>query len=801
MSGAGGRSTSGVPMLRLLAGAHAVATPFLVALSVSGDIASANELTAQRAWTAHDSIAVRYIVVSGEYPGTLQDGTGKELIEWSPDGSRFFFVARRGEVDCDCNVYTLFVHATEDLKRVPPAYSARASRTVELASSRSDPWYQGIVQPRWESDDSILLLGVRGSDPRQVYRLDLSSGALTALTHSASDVWTYSAHGDSIVYSTLRKVPNRDLNTYPVVAVDADQVIQLAGVDKQLLDLSVSYRGSPARSIAESFHLVAGPWIAPGGKHALVAGLTDGEPLSGDWETYEVRPSKYWRTTGRFLLIDLQSGAMTPVLDAPTGKATRAGWPSDPEVLWSSDGRRAILINTALPITSAEEDRKNTSYIVELDAVTGDWAIVEALVPAPRNAGTPKETVSTVSGADWVRRDEAFRVKRTTWEGPGPPSISTTVYSRSGTGWRARAGGSLKKQDPDRSEVAVVVRQSADDPPMPVATYRGREVPLLQPDPALNGIWRAPVRRVEWREKDGRTIAGGLMLPREVSAPPPLVIQAYHYQPGLFRPDGSAPTAYAAQLLVSAGIAVLDLDIPAVDRDADWRRKVSGTVHEGVSFVERIDAAVAALASQNLIDPAKVGLVGFSRGGFMAYYAITHPGETPLQAAVVADAYSGSYGAYVADAATAPFWTTGDGGYETYYGGGTFWQNKAAWLEHTPGFNVDRVTTPTLFTAHEVSTNLFSLETLGAFRINRRPFEYWTFGVGSHQLQRPKERIVSIEGSVDWMRFWLLHAQSDEPQKARQYERWRKIRSDWEKQRAKGEHDGRVSQGQPRPTG
>lgn len=764
--------------------------------------AATNEPTVQRAWTARDSIAVRYIVVSGEYPGTLQDGVGKELIEWSPDNSRFFFIARRGDADCDCNVYTLFVHTTQDLKRKLPAGSARAWRTVELASSRSDPWYQGIVQPQWEGNDSILLLGVRGSDRRQVYRLDLNSGALAALTRSADDVWTYSAHRDSIVYTSLRKVPNTDLNTYPVVAVDADQVIQLAGVDKQVLDLSVSFHGAPTRNVAESVHVVAGPWIAPGGRHALVAGLADGASLPADWEAYELKASKYSRAMGRFLLIDLQTGVMTPVLDAPTGKATRAGWQSDPAVLWSSDGRRAILINTALPIASEEAGSRNTPYIVELDVTTGEWTIVDALFQAPRNVGTPKETVSTVSGAEWVRQGEAFRIERKTWQGSGAATISTTVYSRTGPGWGAKfAAEPLKRPARARADITVAVRQSSDDPPMPVATYRGRNTPLLQPDPALDGIWRAPVRRVEWREKDGRTIAGGLMMPREVSAPPPLVIQAYHYQPGLFRPDGSAPTAYAAQPLVSAGMAVLALDIPAVDRDANWRKSVVRTVREGESFVERIDAAVAALASQGLIDPTRVGLVGFSRGGFMTYYAITHPGETSLQAAVVADAYSGSYGAYVADAATSRFWTPGDGEYEPYYGGGTFWQNKATWLEHAPGFNVDRVTTPTLFTAHEVSTNLFSLETLGAFRINRRPFEYWSFGVGSHQLQRPKERIASLDGTVDWMRFWLLQAESDEPRKAPQYERWRKIRSDWEKQRAKDEHDGRVSQDHPQQTG
>ena len=51
------------------------------------------------------------------------------------------------------------------------------------------------------------------------------------------------------------------------------------------------------------------------------------------------------------------------------------------------------------------------------------------------------------------------------------------------------------------------------------------------------------------------------------------------------------------------------------------------------------------------------------------------------------------------------------------------------------------------------------------------------FPEGSHNLMKPAERIGSQEGNVDWFRFWLKGEEDAEPQKAAQYERWRRLRS------------------------
>src|SRR5262249_27939474 len=146
---------------------------------------------------------------------------------------------------------------------------------------------------------------------------------------------------------------------------------------------------------------------------------------------------------------------------------------------------------------------------------------------------------------------------------------------------------------------------------------------------ALRDVWRAPMQKVVWTESDGERVEGGLYLPRgaEEGARLPLVIQVYHYSPDLFLPDGPHNgTADAGQSLVARGFAVLQLE--------GWKRQeVMDTEAEGPGFVTRLDAAIDRLAARGVVDPARVGLTGFSRGGFLTRYALANPGKHAIAAA------------------------------------------------------------------------------------------------------------------------------------------------------------------------
>jgi hypothetical protein len=299
----------------------------------------------------------------------------------------------------------------------------------------------------------------------------------------------------------------------------------------------------------------------------------------------------------------------------------------------------------------------------------------------------------------------------------------------------------------------------------------------------------AQSRVVHWKTPDGHEERGLLTLPVNKSAkgPPPLVIQNYKFMPHLFRPDGPAGTGYAAQLLAARGIAVLGIELSSYEK----QRGAEGL--EGARGVMTIDAAVESLASKGLIDPKRVGMTGFSRGGFVPYYALTHPGRTKLAAAMSWDSVRFDYTYYI---------TSGvlqyDSGRPSYVGsgiekavtgqdtGGSFWADKYTWLRENGEFSVERATGPYMFVGNGLGLDYYDQfrGLMGSFAIARRPLELLNFPIASHPMVRPREREASLSITTDWFDFWLNGHEDADPAKAEQYARWRKMESEWQRQQA-----------------
>jgi hypothetical protein len=177
-----------------------------------------------------------------------------------------------------------------------------------------------------------------------------------------------------------------------------------------------------------------------------------------------------------------------------------------------------------------------------------------------------------------------------------------------------------------------------------------------------------------------------------------------------------------------------------------------------------------------------VGVVGHSRGGWLAYYLATHRGRVRPGAYISDDAMTGDFGEHLRDGAGGILSNT------FRIAGSTFWQNRAVWLQEDTTFNASLIDAPMLMTEHYVDAagnySDRSVQTIGAFMHTRRPLEYLYFPVGSHHLQRPRERLALLDASVDWFSFWLLNQEDSDPRKQEQYSRWRDLRSQWSSQQA-----------------
>lgn len=751
---------------------------------------------ARFAWAPEDSVALRHIVTHQFLPGYWWTQPGEPVIA-SKDGQRFFFVTHHGDVSCDCNIYTLRVFEANDVLAALARESGKSlatpepMRSVSLRSASNEP---AIGNARWDERGDITFIGVEDDGRQRVLRLDVESGRMTALSPGAVEMNFYQQRGDGLIFDSVEYRPLQQQLEYPVTAMTASNAIAALGASRNAIyTLYASYGQSAPVSLAElPFGGGASlrPILSPDGTKAVMMLPSPSGDIPAAWSSYGRAKALTPQNFSRFLIVDLPSMRIEPMLDAPSGKSVEASW-VEPAALWSADGRHVILVNTALPLNEDPQARQRSAYVVAYEVATKKWTALQPLELSP-----PASEAIRVRSIGWRENGSDLLITHVTQAGKPAPGMSYRL--RQGQWKSERTPPSLQPPSPFFSASGPVsagglqlsIRQDANHAPIVMATHSSpelgsRELALLEPDPALQSRRFVESRPVQWTE-GGKTVVGGLRLPRTGRGPWPLVIQAYQYAPDHFRPDGPSPTAYAAQSLVARGMAVLEVDI--IDLPG------ASTPRESEAFVERIDAAVASLAAQGLADPTRVGLVGFSRAGFLTYYAITHPGRTTLAAAVSADGWSGGYGAYLFEALLSGETRirSSVSYYETQMGGGSPWENPGGWREHSPGFNAHRVRTPTLFMRHGRFSHYVFYETIAAFQLNDRPVEFMILPEGSHQLIRPRERAASMQATVDWMAFWLQGQQSAQPESADRNERWRAMRRNWETTR-------RTLSGSPQP--
>jgi len=112
------------------------------------------------------------------------------------------------------------------------------------------------------------------------------------------------------------------------------------------------------------------------------------------------------------------------------------------------------------------------------------------------------------------------------------------------------------------------------------------------------------------------------------------------------------------------------------------------------------------------------------------------------------------------------------------YGGPPRGDTFQAWLDYAPAFSAERVRTPLLMQYHGKIS--MAAEFYSALITQGKPVELAFFPDGKHILELPQQRAGSMQGSVDWFRFWLQGYENPNPQYPDQSARWRALRAQHE---------------------
>jgi dipeptidyl aminopeptidase/acylaminoacyl peptidase len=261
------------------------------------------------------------------------------------------------------------------------------------------------------------------------------------------------------------------------------------------------------------------------------------------------------------------------------------------------------------------------------------------------------------------------------------------------------------------------------------------------------------VKLTTWTSGDGKPIDGLLYQPDNFDPRKkyPMIVYFYERNSDLlhryFAPAPSASTVNIP-LYVSRGYLVFVPDI---------RYKVG---HPGQSALDGIVPGVKKLIAAGFVDPARIGIQGQSWGGYQVAFLITR--TKMFSAAMAGAAVSNMTSAYGGIR-----WESGISRMFQYEKsqsriGATLWQNPRLFVENSPLFKADRVTTPLLMMNNDADGAVpwyQGIEFFTALRRLGRPVWMLNYNNEAHNLvQRKNRKDLSIR-----MQQFFDHYLKDEP--------------------------------------
>lgn len=360
---------------------------------------------------------------------------------------------------------------------------------------------------------------------------------------------------------------------------------------------------------------------------------------------------------------------------------------------------------------------------------------------------------------------------------PGTDEVLFTVtdpsegYTQSTFQWNVESGivvrvtserGSLGSCSAAPNALVCVTADAAQPPRLErIDLDTGKRSVLFDPNMALamDLAKRTPVRLLRWQDAKGREFTGQYFPARSIGAARPPLFISYYSCEGFVR--GGVGDEFPFATFAGDGISALCINrLPGFTLDAVERHD------EGRAAVESV---VDLLASKGEIDRGRVGMGGLSFGGAVALWTAT---ESNLLTAVSVSSPVVTPNYYLFNSLRG---TGFSDELKKSWGLGAPDATPERWRALSPAFKLDRISAPILFQNSE-QEYLGELEyALPLIRTHRA--DLYVFPNEPHLKVQPRHKLAVYERNLDWFRFWLQGVLDLDPAKAKQYQRWERMRA------------------------
>jgi len=318
-----------------------------------------------------------------------------------------------------------------------------------------------------------------------------------------------------------------------------------------------------------------------------------------------------------------------------------------------------------------------------------------------------------------------------------------------------------------RGTNAVAYLHSAADTPPQLFLASLNQTKLESPRQLgdLNPNWKdkpkARVETVHWKGARGDSVEGLLYYPYDYqsAARRPLVLVIHG---GPFWADFDAwreSWHFAIQPHCERGAFVLRVNYHG---SSSYGREFAESIAGGTQYydlpVEDIERGVDALVERGLVDPDKVGTLGWSNGAILTLALLTrNPGRYKAAAAG-----AGGF-EWIADTSITSFGQS----FNDYYFGKMPWEDPELYLRVAPYYQADRITTPLLIFHGDADTSVPVHHGWMQFRAlqqrTKTPVRFVIFPGEEHALKKLSNMRRKIEEELAWFEEHLYRNRAQRP--------------------------------------
>ena len=569
------------------------------------------------------------------------------------------------------------------------------------------------TNPKWSPDGNwIAFVSNRKDNRNQLYLLNMNGGEAEPMTDGKSAVgnFEWSRDGRSIAF-TMTDAKTEDEEKNDKGKNDfrwVDENVKMSRLYVLSVQKDANGKREPRKLTTANYNVDGFDWSSDG---ASIAFSHTKSPVADFWPTSDVS------------IVEVASAKVTVLTNSPAAEFAP---------FYSPDGKSIALLASDNPPR---------------------WAQTGVIQIFPATGGQPKSLAASFDGqpsiAGWSA--DGKRIYFSEAKGTGTQIYSLDVAANRIEEIKTTPAVMFGLNINRTGTMFGFVRQTSDTPPDAfVATapdFASVQITQVNADAKLPALGRTEV--VTWKSTDGKQIEGLLTYPvgYQAGQKVPLILNIHGGPAGVFQQTYlGGRGVYPLATFSARGYAVLRPN-PRGSSGYGTEFRRANMKDWGMGDYQDLMTGVDKVIAMGVADPERLGVMGWSYGGFMTSWIVTQTQRFKAASA----------GAPVTNLMS--FNGTADiPAFVPDYFGGQFWEIMDVYQKHSPMFNVKGVSTPTMIQHGEADIRVpisQGYEFYNALKVKGVPTRMLVLPRQPHGPTEPKMQLAAMKANLEWFEKYI----------------------------------------------